>query len=236
MKKILATIASLALVAGTASAQGGFSGLLQGLAQTALSQSTSQNQTKQAQQQSQASATAANAAAGILGSLLNTVASNVVKTDLKGSWNYGGVATAVGTDNALKDIAAQAAMGSVETKLNTNLEKIGIKVGAASFQFLEDGTFNLITEKMVYPGTWKQEGDAVEMKFGKILGLINLQGTVKATTQGVDVVFQANKFLVFVKNLMNKLGLKNTNSTIATLANLMDQIQELKAGFKLVRA
>ena len=36
-----------------------------------------------------------------------------------------------------------------------------------------------------------------------------------------------------VEVVADKLGLKNTNSTIATLANLMDQIQELKAGFKL---
>lgn len=236
MKKILVILASLATIAGTASAQNGFSSLLQGLAQSSLSQSTSANQTKQAQAQNQASATAANTASGILSSLLNSVASTVVKTDLKGSWIYNGVATAVGTDNALKDIAAQTAMTSVETKLNTNLEKIGIKVGAATFQFLEDGTFNLVTEKMVYPGTWAQDGDAVTMKFGKVLGLITLEGTVKTTTQGVDVVFQANRFLTFVKALMNKLGIKNTNSTIGTIASLMDQIQELKAGFKLIRA
>lgn len=233
MKKIIAIAASLALVAGTASAQSGFASLLKGLSEAAMSQS--QQTAEPTQQQSQTSATAANAAAGILGSLLNSVASTVVKADLKGSWIYNGVATEVGTENALKDIAAQAAMTSVEQKLNTNLEKMGIKAGAAKFQFLADGTFNLITEKMVYPGTWTQDGSAVVMKFGKVLGLITLEGTVKTTTTGVDVVFQANKFLIFVKNLMNRLGLKNTNSTIATLANLMDQIQELKAGFKLVR-
>jgi len=227
MKKILAIAASLALIAGTASAQSGLSSLLKGLSNAASSQT---------QQQDQTTSTTSSTANSILGGILNAVTSTVVTTNLAGNWTYNGIATAVGTDNALKDIAAQTAMTSVEKKLDANLAKIGIIAGAAQFQFLSDGTFTLLTEKMSYPGTWTQDGNNVTMKFGKVLGLLTMEGTVKTTTEGVDVVFQANKFLTFVKAVLDKFKVKNTNSTIASLAALMDQIQELKAGFKLVKA
>ena len=153
--------------------------------------------------------------------------------DIKGNWKYQGVAIGAGSDNALANLAASASTGTIENKANELLAKAGIKPGAASFNFKEDGSFTLNASKINIPGTWTKEGDKLTLNFAKIL-TFKLVGTIKTTSDGCQILFETGKFLDFIKQLLDAIGkLANNNATIKTVQQALSNVDQLKLGFKL---
>ena len=153
--------------------------------------------------------------------------------DIKGNWKYQGVAIGAGSDNALANLAASASTGTIENKAHELLAKAGIKPGAASFNFKEDGSFTLNASKINIPGTWTKEGDKLTLNFAKIL-TFKLVGTIKTTSDGCQILFETGKFLDFIKQLLDAVGkLANNNATIKTVQQALANVDQLKLGFKL---
>ena len=74
--------------------------------------------------------------------VINQVAGAVAPVDLtRGTLTYTGAAVELVSDNALSNVAGKAAAGTVEAKVNAELEKAGIKAGVIAFEFAEDNTF-----------------------------------------------------------------------------------------------
>ena len=155
--------------------------------------------------------------------------------DIKGSWNYKGVAIGASSDNALASIAASASTGTIESKADALLAKAGIKPGAATLNFKEDGSFTLLAGKINLPGTWTKEGDKITINFAKIFTL-KLVGTIKTTSDGCQILFESGKFLDFVKKVLEAVNkLASNNSTIATVQQALNSVDDLKLGFKLTK-
>ncbi|MBR4808927.1 MAG: DUF4923 family protein [Bacteroidales bacterium] len=152
--------------------------------------------------------------------------------DVKGNWKYKGVAIGASSNNVLANVAAAASTGKVEDQVNNLLAKAGIKAGAASFHFKEDGSFTLTAQKINIPGTWTKDGDKITLNFAKVL-TFKLVGTIKKTDYGCDLLFESGKFLDFVKKVLNAVGTKVNNSTINTVQQAVANIDDLKLGFKL---
>ncbi|MBO4476311.1 MAG: DUF4923 family protein [Bacteroidales bacterium] len=201
MKKVIAVIGSMMLVASVASAQSWLDSFLK-------------------------------IATEKVGDVL-TGKSSGTAFDIKGSWKYQGVAIGASSDNALASIAASAGSGTVENKLNELLAKAGIKAGAATFNFKDDGSFTLLTGKINIPGTWTKEGDKLTLNFAKVI-TFKLVGTIKTTTEGCQILFDTGKFLDFVKKVLDAVGkLAGSNATLSTVQQALANVNELKLGFKL---
>lgn len=171
-------------------------------------------------------------ASSIINSVLGVVAGQQ-PIDLKGTWTYQGCAVAADGENALKNIAANTAMSSVESKIDENLAKVGIKPGVATISFSSDYNFTLTTGKINVNGTWEQDGNRVVLKFGKIYNYLTMEGSVKGTTSGCEVLFDATKFTTFAQKVIEVVSKIAGNSLLATVSTLISQVDGMKAGFKL---
>lgn len=152
--------------------------------------------------------------------------------DIKGTWKYQGVAIGATSDNVLASVATAAGTGKVEEQVNKLLAKAGIKAGAATLSFNNDGSFSLNSGKLAIPGTWTKDGDKLTINFAKIF-TFKLVGTIKTNSTGCEILFESNKFLEFVKKVMEVVGQATNNSTMTTVQQAIANIKELKLGFKL---
>ncbi len=227
MKKILATLSALVLIASAANAQSGLGGLLGSIFG---GNKTENNQT------TAGGTDIAGAAESVLGALLGNVISQVVPVSLPGTWTYNGVASAIETENALTTIAASTYKEKLETKLDGYLQRIGIVPGVAAITFSTDNTFAIASAtKTIASGTYTYDTQTKEivMKLGKVYSYMTMEGTVTSTTNGAQVLFDANKFLAFAKKAIKVVGAGKDNSTLNTVAKLADQVTGLKLGFDM---
>ena len=154
--------------------------------------------------------------------------------DIKGTWKYQGVAVGASSDNVLTSLAASAGTGTVEKKCDELLAKAGIKAGAASFTFKEDGSFTLNAGKVNLPGTWTKEGDKLTLNFAKLF-TFKLVGTIKTTNGGCEILFQADKFVNFIQKVLDAVNKVANNSTISTVQTALSSVNGVKLGFKLAK-
>ncbi len=174
------------------------------------------------------------------GSLLNSVSNviyaftgNTQAVSLPGTWNYGGAAIALSGDNVVSNLAGSAVSSGVESKIDGYLSKIGIAPGAMTFTFNEDLTFVCTIKGIPINGTWRtlEDGNSVQLQFGKTLKFLNLTGSLKKTATGCEVLFQSSKFLTFLKTALNYVA--KQSSTASTFASLTENYKDMKLGFKL---
>ena len=203
MKKTITIIASLMLIATAANAQSKLFDLLKGSATQ-------------------------NVAEALLGAV--TGQQNV---DITGTWIYQGVAVDLVSENLFGTVASKAAMGTVETKLDESLAKVGIKPGVATLTFDKDYKFYFKVGKVSVPGTWTQEDDKITIKFGKALTFLQLDGIIKGSMTGCDVLFEADKFLSFAEKVISIYGNISGNSLVGNLGTVIGNAKGLDAGFKL---
>lgn len=231
MKKILATISIMLLIASSTFAQEKSGGFLGGLLGSIFGGNKTENT-----ETTTSGTDIAGTAESVLGALLGTVISQVVPVSLPGTWTYNGVASAIETENALTTIAASTYKEKLETKLDGYLQRIGIVPGVAAITFTEDNTFAIASAtKTIASGTYTYDTQtkAIVMKLGKVYSYMTMEGTVTATTGGVQVLFDANKFLAFAKKAIKVVGAGKDNSTLNTIAGLSEQVTGLKLGFDM---
>ena len=229
MKKIIATLSAMLLIASVANAQSGLGGLLGKILGGNNTETTTATENS-------TSSTVGSAAESILGTLLGTVISQAVTVSLPGTWTYSGVASAIETENALSTLAASTYKEKLETKLDGYLQKIGIVPGVASIVFNTDNTFSIASAtKTVASGTYTFDTSTkkIVLNLGKVYSFMTMEGTVTATTTGAQVLFDANKFLAFAKKAIKVVGAGKDNSTLNTIANLSEQVTGLKLGFDM---
>lgn len=68
----------------------------------------------------------------------------VTPQKISGTWAYSGCAVGFESENMLKNVAAKAAASQLEGKVNTYLEKIGLKNGTFSYTFNADKLLTFI--------------------------------------------------------------------------------------------
>lgn len=163
----------------------------------------------------------------------DTAVSTVTVAKLDGAWTYSGVAVAVNSEDLLSSIASSAVTGPIEKKIDGYLEKVGVKSGAASLNFAQDGTFTMKAGALNLNGTWTQEDKNVKIKFGKSLTYLTLEGVVEGTGNSINILFDGNKFVDFadkVAQVATKVGVGSLSSTMSAV---LSQVKSFKAGFKL---
>ena len=139
---------------------------------------------------------------------------SVTSANLSGTWNYVNPAVLLEGDNALKNVAAGAASGEIEKKLQSYCDKIGIKSGTFSYTFNTDSTFSCVFKGKTLNGN---------LKFN------TLSAQVVVTDSQLSLLFNADKLLDF----LGKLSSISDNATLKAVNTLAEQYDGMKVGFEL---
>lgn len=163
-----------------------------------------------------------------------TGTSSAASFDIKGSWKYQGVAISASSENVLTSLATSAGAGTIEKKCDDLLAKAGIKAGAATLNFKEDGSFTLNAGKINLPGTWTKEGSKLTINFAKLF-TFKLVGTIKTTSTGCQLLFDADKFVGFISKVLEVVNKVANNSTLASVQQMLANADGVQLGFKLAK-
>mgnify|MGYP002624020215 CR=1 FL=1 len=220
MKKILSVLALAAAMTVSVNAQSVLGSILGGLTGSSSSSSSTTTST----------------IGNILSGLAGTVYSAPVSLD--GTYTYSGSAVSVSSSegNVLTNLAGTAVTAGIESKVDEQLAKVGIKPGAMTWTFnAEDNTFTCKVLGVSLPGTYKV-GDGentVTLTFGKTMKYLSMTGNLESSLTGAKMVFPANKAMAFLKKVAAVVGQKS--STVSTIASLADNYDNYKIGFKLTK-
>ncbi len=156
---------------------------------------------------------------------------NLSKGDIKGTWNYTGIAVKLESESLVKSAAAGVAATQVEEKLDEYLAKIGLKEGAFSFTFNEDNTFTTKVKGKPFNGTYSlsEDGTTLTLKYGRMISTQGFTTAVSIKNTTFEILFEADRLL----DLLVKLTSSTNNTTLKTIGTLAGQYEGMKIGLEL---
>lgn len=175
------------------------------------------------------------ASSDVVNSVINTYVPGASAVSLPGTWSYTGAAVSVSSDNALSNVAGSAVTSGIESKADQYLQKIGIKPGSVTYTFNEDKTFSCTIFGIPLSGTWQinDEAQKVTLQYGKVMKYLSMTGTLTRTSEGCEMLFDADRFLAFIKTALSYAGKSSTAA--GSLTGLTSSYKGMKLGFKLAR-
>jgi hypothetical protein len=145
---------------------------------------------------------------------------------LIGTWSYTEPAIVFTSDNILAKVGSKIAANKLENKIQEYLTRYGIKPGAFTMTFNEDGTFTETLKGKTSKGTWQVKDSKLILS---IVGVKALTITTQIDGKDMQFVTDATKLL----NLFKTLGAKSSNTSIKTVATLMKSVKGMQAGITL---
>ena len=175
-----------------------------------------------------------NALKGVATSAIDKVTGGKLTANaLYGTWSYNqpGIKLSSST-NALSDLTATAATSTLQTKMATYYEKVGIKAGACSFTFNEDGTFSSTFGQKTATGTFtfNAETNQLALKYDSsllALGAINAYAYINGAN--LQLLFPMDKLLT----LLTSLG--SASSQLSTITTMLKSYDSGKSGLECSR-
>ena len=168
---------------------------------------------------------------GVATNAIDTVTGGQLTANaLYGTWSYNqpGIKLSSST-STLSDLTASAAASTLQTKMATYYEKVGIKAGACSFVFNEDGTFTSTFGQRTSAGTFTFDAETNQLVLQYNAGLLKL-GTINAYAyingSNLQILFPMDKLLT----LLSSLG--SATTTLATVTALLKSYDSVKIGFE----
>lgn len=157
--------------------------------------------------------------ANILGSLLGN-SMTLSPEAIEGTWSYEGVACILESENALSNIGGTLVTGQLESKLDEMLAKVGVKQGNCSFTFIKDGACSILVGGYTIDGTYVLNPEEKVMNFSFMYGQMNLKTYISYEIQNLNVVFNADKLLAFIKNITSALSKNSTGQQLQQLSSI----------------
>lgn len=148
------------------------------------------------------------------------------KDKIIGTWTYTEPAIVFTSDNLLAKAGAKIAANKLESKLQEQLSKYGIKPGTFAMTFNEDGTFTETMNGKITKGTWTMEDSKLQLT---IAGIKALSITTQIDGKNMQFVTDATKLLNFFKTL----GANSSSTQIKTVTSLMKSVDGMQAGITM---
>lgn len=177
------------------------------------------------------SATSSSADGGNLISSLTSVFSSskqASKKSIIGTWEYSEPAIVFQSDNILAQAGSKLVANKLETKIQDQLDKYGIKEGALKFIFKEDGSFTQTLGSRTSSGTWAVKNKQLNLTY---LGVKTFSITTQLEGNKLMFVTDATKLLQLVKTIGSNSG----NAELQTISSLMNSVKGMEAGLTLVK-
>lgn len=165
--------------------------------------------------------------------VVETVMGTSLNASLVGTWTYTGSAVKLKSDNALTELAGNAAVTTVTDKIDSYLAKVGIKPGSFQYTFKADSTFTTKVLKKNLSGTYTvaEDKETVTLVYGSQLQLLSMTGEADVTSSTATLVFEADKFLDFIEKAAAVAG--KSNSTLASISALLQNYDGMMIGFAM---
>lgn len=148
--------------------------------------------------------------------------------NIVGTWEYSEPAIVFQSDNFLAKTGAKLVANKLESKLQEQLGKYGIKEGALKFTFNEDGTFTQTLGSKTSSGKWAVKDSKLNLTY---LNVKTISITTQLESGKMMFVTDATKLLTLIKTVGSKSG----NSNLKTISSLMNSVNGLQAGLTLVK-
>jgi hypothetical protein len=180
-----------------------------------------------------------------LGNVLNSVASSAsgssavstltsvfssnkqaTSDNIVGTWVYSEPAIVFTSNNVLTQTASKIAAKKIASKLQTELNKYGIKKGAMTVTFASDGKFTETIKGKKMSGTWKISNSKLQLTY---VGVQTISITTQISGSNLQLVTDATKLLSLFKTMANASG----NTSIQTVSSLMSNVKGMQAGLAL---
>lgn len=149
---------------------------------------------------------------------------------LYGTWSYSqpGIKLSSST-NTLSDLTASAATSTMQTKMAKYYENVGIKPGACSFVFNQDGTFTSTFGQKTSGGTFTFDASTYQLTLQYNSGLLKL-GAINAYAYmnggNLQILFPMDKLLT----LLSSLG--SASGSLSTITSMLKSYDSVKIGFE----
>lgn len=143
--------------------------------------------------------------------------------NIVGTWSYSEPAIVLTSKNVLTQTAAKVAANKMEKTLQTKLTSLGIKPGALTMTFKEDGTFTSTLKGKTTNGKWSVKDSKLQMT---TIGIKPVSITTQLSGKEMMFVTDATKLLT----LFQTVGAKSTNASLKTVTSLMKSVNGMQVG------
>lgn len=147
---------------------------------------------------------------------------------LLGTWHYTQPGVKFEGEDMVSEMAGNAIESTVVKRLETAYAYAGIRSGAGSFTFNDDGTFNATLGKYELSGTYEFDASnhIVTLRFAKgKIALGTVEGHAYINGKELLLVFPVTKFV----NMATTLGSKV--SSLSTVIALLEKYKDVYIGF-----
>lgn len=148
----------------------------------------------------------------------NSVSSN----NIVGTWTYASPEVSFESNNVLAGIGGELAANKVRNVLGTQLEKIGLKAGASTFTFGQDGVVKMTMKGRTTQGTYSLQGNTITLTGA--LGLKSVNATISIKNNRLYLLFDANALF----NMVTKLG-----ASSSTISGVLGNFNGMKMGWSM---
>ena len=152
--------------------------------------------------------------------------SEVTSESIIGTWTYKRPAIILESDNALQKLGGSVATSAAQKELATQLEKVGIKAGALSFTFKNDGSFSMVVKKKTLSGTWTLADKKLKLKFAKA---VPVTVTTAMSSGKLQMVINSSLILKIASTVGSKVG----NSVVSTISSLASKYDGMQTGLEM---
>lgn len=227
MKKIL-FIAIMAMTVGTASAQSFLDGLKKLGTEAAKSAATS------AVTNATGSSTAGSLVGGLLNSLLGTSAVN--DNSLVGTWSYTQPAFVFESENMLTNFASGALAKTLQTKVQTGLDKVGFTAGKVVLTLNEDKSGSIAVVGKAIPLHWSVEGTDLTITLGSsYIPSLSKSFTLNVNMEGgnLQIATKTDKLMNLVTSVCEKAAASSTS--LGTIATMTKSVKGMYMGLQFAK-
>ncbi len=168
----------------------------------------------------------------LLGNILGNVlggSSSISQSDLIGTWNYKGADCVFESENLLAKAGGAVAASKIESQLDTQLSKVGIKAGSCSYTFNKDNTFTATIGGRTLNGTYTLNSSDKTMKMSYLAGLASFNCNVVKSGNTISLLMDSDKMLTLLKGA----SALTKNTSIGTLTSLLSNYSGMKIGMKM---
>ena len=162
-----------------------------------------------------------------LGKVAEEVASKFVDFDLEGNWDFTGSAIRLkSSESRFGNLGGGAASTTLESQLNEQLQKYGIKPGSVSFMFNADGTMLITMKERKINGSYTYDKETEELTM-KISDRLPIKAKVEVRNSTFSILFKADALLSIIKRVSSAVDMKS----IEAVCLLLKEFDGMEVGF-----
>lgn len=167
----------------------------------------------------------------ILGSLMSSLLGGATtnKQTILGTWTYKAPEVRFESENLLSQVGGTVVSNKIQSTLDGQLSKIGMKAGQSTFTFNEDGTVIATVGNKKTTGKYTYDSKNQTITVSGAMGLTNMTATVIVQGNMMYLLFDSSKLLSLATSL------SGATSATSSLTSLLGNYKGMKLGWSMTK-